>query len=125
MKYRCLLTYPLTNGLTLVCLDRSKKIAADRWYIGIGIEIAIPVEKRWLDGLSVDEERFQQIQETLGDKVIFKQRKERNFISDDQKDEIVQQIIKNITEIADNYFCKKAFPGKYLLKEFAGRKFKQ
>jgi hypothetical protein len=122
MNNKPIFTHPLKNGLILVCRDLSKKIAADRWYIAIQIEIAIPVEKKWLNGLSLDEGTKNRICDTLGKEVVYLQKKERNFISDDVKKNVLREICENIRSIGETYFSHEKFPGKYMLKRFTDKK---
>ena len=111
----------LKNGLSLYCLDQSRKIAADRWYVCVGVEIAIPVKKKWFQTNDMDEEKFQQIASVLGKEVIFSQKRERNFISDDVKSKVVGEICRNAIEMAKKDCSSDAFAAQYILKAFADR----
>lgn len=119
MTTRPLLSCPLKNGLTLLCIDQSKPIAADRWYICVDVQITIPVEKKWFSNHPVDQETFQKISRTLGKEIIFKQKKERNFISADEKGPAVRAICERAEEIGKKYMAKDDFAAKYILKVFA------
>jgi hypothetical protein len=121
MTIHPLLSDALKNGLHLECLDHSKKIAADRWYVCVWVQIAIPVEKKWFVGISVDAEKFQQIHHALGKTVIFRQKNERNFVSDDQKERIVQDICDRVAQVGMKYFSHDDFAAKYILKCFKDR----
>lgn len=107
------------NGLSLECLDGSKKIAADRWYVCVWFRMNIPVEERWFDNHPLDADKFQQIRRLLGEMVIFEQKKERNFIDDDQKDQIVKEICDSAMETVLKYLGHDDFAAKYILKRFA------
>ena len=111
----------LKNGLVLDCIDQSRKIAADRWLISISVQIAIPVEKRWFPEGSIDDERFQKMVRVLGNEVVFKQKKERHFVSDDVKDRIVGDICDAAMQLGRQYCGSDVFPAKYILKTFAER----
>lgn len=119
MAPRSLLSCPLKNGLTLLCIDQSKKIAADRWYVCVKIQITIPVEKKWFRNHPVDLETFQTISRTLGKDVFFEQKKERNFIRADAKAQVVRDICDRAEEIGKKYMGKDDFAAKYILKAFA------
>lgn len=121
MSTHLLSSYALKNGLHLECLDQSKKIAADRWYVCVWVQIIIPVEKRWFVGHRVDAEKFQQLRHALGKAVIYKQKNERNFVSDDQKERIVQEICDRTAQTGMKYLSHDDFAAKYILKCFADR----
>jgi len=109
----------LKNGLTLLCWDQSKKIAADRWTVCVMVEITIPVEKKWFGNNPVDEENFRKIRFDLGEAVIFQQKKERQFVSVDKKDQRVKELCDNAEETGRKYLGRDDFAAKYILKVHA------
>ncbi|BBO70213.1 hypothetical protein DSCA_41430 [Desulfosarcina alkanivorans] len=119
MKPRPLLSCPLKNGLTLLCLDQSKKIAADRWYVCIGVQIAIPVDIKWFANHPVEQDMFHEMRRELGQEVLFEQLKERNFVSDLVKDQVVKEICDSVEEMGSRYFSHHDFAAKYILKRYA------
>ena len=112
-------TCRLDNGLDLQCLDDSRQIAADRWYVCVRVQMSIPIVKKWFNQYPVDDQQFGHIRHLLGDKVLFEQKKERNFISDDQKSMIIKDICDNSVELAKQYFSHDGFAAKYILKRLA------
>jgi hypothetical protein len=119
METSPLLSCQLKNGLTLLCLDKSKKIAGDRWYICINVRITIPVNTKWFGNHTVDHETFQKISRELGKEVVFQQKKERHFISDDVKTQVVKEICESTEKMGMKYFGHDDFAAKYILKVFA------
>lgn len=119
MSTRPISSCQLKNGLSLLCLDQSKKIAADRWYVCIWVQMSIPVERKWFVNTPVDEATFQQIGSALGKDVTLKLKKERHFIADDQKEQIVKEICDSAVEMGQQYFTHDDFAAKYILKVFA------
>ena len=111
-------TYRLTNGLDLNFLDQSRQIATDRWYVCVTVQINIPIEKKWFDHHPVNDLKFQDIHQLLGDMVLFEQKKERNFISADEKNNIIKIICDNTIQTATHYFGLDDFPAKYILKKY-------
>lgn len=109
----------LKNGLTLLCLDQSRKIASDRWYICVRVRITIPVEKKWFANHPVDGQKFGKIRDALGKEVVFQQKKERNFVSDDQKERIVTAICDRAVETGMKYLGRDDFAARYILKVYA------
>lgn len=114
-------SHELKNGLVLIFMDESKKIAGDRWYVRVGVSIEIPVDKRWFADGSMDDVRFNQIAEALGEKVVFSQKKERNFVSDDTKEQLIQDICKQTREMGQAYMGSDSFAAKFILKSYAER----
>lgn len=116
---RPILTYSLSNGLNLQCLDRSKKIASDRWFICVLVQVDIPVEKQWFDRVPVEEDQFQQIRRVLGKTVRFEQKKERNFVSEENKARSIKDILDSVVETTAKYFAHEDFAARYILKRFS------
>lgn len=109
---------PLDTGLILNYFDQSKKIAADRWYVCIRVEIEIPVYKKWFANYHLDDMKFEKIRQTLGDWVYFKQKYERNFVSNGDKERIVNDICDRVAKMGSTYLCHPDFAAKYILKCF-------
>jgi hypothetical protein len=117
-----LASHELKNGLTLVFVDKSKKIAADRWYIHIRVEIRIPVQKKWFAKDPIDDGQFKAILDTLGEEVVFSQKKERNFIGEDAKDQIVKEICDRALQTGLTYCASDTFAARTILKVFRDKK---
>ena len=114
-----LLSFNLKNGLTLLGWDQSKKISADRWHVCVTVEITIPVDKKWFGDTPMDEETFRQVRGALGESVVFQQKKERQSIRADQKEQRIKEICDNAEETGMKYFGRDDFAAKYILKVFA------
>jgi hypothetical protein len=121
MSSERLITLSLNNGLTLRCLDKCRKIAADRWYICIFVEIVVPVKEAWFRDNPLEAGMFERIKNKLGNEVVFRQKKERNFVSDDQKDQIVESICEGVVEMGERYLGNDSFAAKFILKQFDNR----
>lgn len=113
-----LASHELKNGLTMLLMDNSKKIAADRWYINIRVEIRIPVQKKWFAKDPIDDGQYQKILDTLGEEVVFSQKKERNFISEEAKDQIVKDICDRALQTGLTYCASDTFAARTILKAF-------
>ena len=121
MSATTLSSHALKNGLTLNFIDESRKIAADRWYVRIWVTIDIPVEKKWFEEASVDKDRFARIAAVLGETVVFRQKKERNFVSDAMKAQVVQDICERTLKTNRPYMGSDSFAAKFILKSYAER----
>lgn len=109
----------LKNGLTLLFDDQSKKIAADRWYVCIWARINIPVDIKWFGTDGIEAAQFEPIARVLGHEVVFSQKKERNFVSTDQKSKIVQKLCESTKSMAIQYCSSNDFAAKTILKKFS------
>ncbi len=114
-------THELSNGLILQFIDESKKIAADRWYVCIAVSIRIPVDIKWFTEGSLGEGQFNCIVGVLGPEVLFRQKKERNFVSDAVKEQVVQQMCERTLATGSDYLGSRSFAAKYILKTYAER----
>lgn len=108
----------LDNGLTLVCIDQSKKMAADRWHIRIIVEISIPLHEKWFGEGDIDAVSFEQISRVLGPEITFRRIKERFFVSDERRASIVKEICDNVISIGVEYCGSTSFAPKYILKAY-------
>lgn len=112
---------PLANGLHLVLADHSRRIAGDRWYVCVTMEIKIPVAKKWFANEGIEAAAFDRIADELGPEIVFRQKKERNFVSDDQKAKIVAEICDSAMALGIQYCSSDAFAAKFILKTFGER----
>lgn len=107
----------LKNGLTLEIIDRSKKIAADRYYVGIHIRIEVSIDKKWFAEGEISDEKLNCYKELLGETIVFEQKKERNFVEESAKDEVIESLCKSILDHTLIYFNHKDFAKKLILKK--------
>ena len=117
--------HELNNGLTLRFMDASKKIAADRWYVCIWVTISIPVDQKWFAQGSLEDDQFERITRILGPEVVFRQKKERNFVSDESKTQVVQQLCEQTIATGSGYLGSHTFAEKYIRKVYAERQGQQ
>ncbi len=111
-------TIDLENGLELKLLDASRKLAGDRWLVALIARIEIPTNDLLLkeDGspsLNVDE-----VRKVLGEKLLFEQKREKIFIDEKEKDEVMKGIQDLFLSSSLSYFSRSDFPQKYILKRF-------
>lgn len=118
MTTRSIFSRRLSNGLSLQCLDQSKKITAERWYLCVSVRMKIPVERKWFVKFAVDEEKFQRIRRRLGSEVFFEHKTVRNLISVDQKDRVLKDICDNVEETTIKYLGHDDFAAKCILKRY-------
>jgi len=111
-------TIDLENGLELKLLDASRKLAGDRWLVALIARIEIPTGDSLLkedasSSLNVDE-----VRKVLGEKLLFEQKREKIFIDEREKDEIMKGMQDSFLSSSLSYLSHSDFPQKYVLKEF-------
>ena len=111
-------TMDLDNGLKLEIYDISRKLAGDRWYVGMVVRINIPLaDLRSTDQLFSDCS-VEEIREALGETVRFKEKRERQYIDEREKDAVFLDMMDSFVKTTLNYLSHPDFPGKYVLKKF-------
>ncbi len=108
----------LENGLQLKLYDSSRKLAGDRWLVSLIARIEIPTNNLLFkeDGspsLNIDE-----VRKVLGEKLLFEQKREKIFIDEKEKDEVLKGIQDLFLSSSLSYFSRSDFPQKYILKKF-------
>ncbi len=118
MDEKLIKTVELKNGLKLEVLDSSQKIAGDRWQVVLKIRINIPVKSHTpADNGQVDFD-INDILATMGDNVCFEQKKERNFIDANQKDDVLDDLIDSFFYTSIDYVSNPDFPKRYILRQY-------
>ena len=117
MEKKLIKTINLANGLELKILDASRKLAGDRWLVALIARIEIPINDLLLKtddfpSLNVDE-----IKKAFGEKISFEQKREKIFIDDDEKDNIMKEIQDSFLNSSLSYLSRSDFPQKYILKK--------
>ena len=111
----------LENNQTLVILDSSRKITEDAYVVIMKANIEIKIEKELFSEDLLSDFKFEDILATLGDKVIYEYKIERNFIMDKEKDRVFEGLVKTYLDNLGQYVAKPKFPGKFILKEYKDR----
>lgn len=111
-------TVELKNGLTLEIFDASWKVAADRYKVILVARIGIDVSDTlaWAD--LADAVDAEEIKNRLPETVLFEQRNERFFVDEQDKDAVFGALSNACLKHAENYFSRKDFPAKFILKTF-------
>ncbi len=91
-------SYELPNGLSADVYDYSRRVAGDRWLVGLTIRIEIGVSEADFDEFEDGKELYEKFRKEHGDSVIFELKKERNFIDQREKDEIFAGLLTSIKQ---------------------------
>lgn len=111
-------THDLENGLRLRLSDESREIAADRWVVRIRFEVAVPVADHYGSIPPEKAPPLPEILTALGPITVYQKVKERNFVSADDKEAILNGLVDAFMKDAAPYLGRATFPGKYILKAF-------
>ena len=118
MKQTLIKTIELSNGLKLDFYDLSRKLAGDRWYVGMIAQIDIQLIDSLLTNQHLSHYSVEEIRNTLGESVRFQQKRERHYIDEQEKDDLLNDLMDSFIKRTLNYLSLPDFPGKYILKEF-------
>ena len=118
MEQTFIQTIELSNGLKLDFYDISRKLAGDRWYVGLIAQIDIPLIDSLLTNQHLSQYSVEEIRNMLGKSVRFQQKRERHYIDEREKDDLLNGLMNSFIKRTLNYLSLPDFPGKYVLKEF-------
>lgn len=119
----------LPNGLEIEIYDYSRKVAGDRWFVGFMARVPVEVkEEHFLNALRNDSqyvsqvsELFNEFREKYGHVTYFEIKKERNFIDQQERDELWNGMLSNFKTHVLNYMKHKDFEQRFMnrrIKEF-------
>ena len=118
MKQTLIKTKELGNGLKLEFYDISRKLAGDWWYVGVIARIDIPMIDALLKKQHLSQDSVEELRDALGESVRFQQKRERQYIDEREKDDLLNDLMDSFIKRTLNYLSLPDFPGKYILKEF-------
>jgi hypothetical protein len=118
MQQSLMKTMDLSNGLKLDFYDISRKLAGDRWYVGMIIKIDISINDLLITNQQLSNYSVEEIRNALGDSVRFQQKKERHYIDEREKDALLQDLMDSFIKSTLDYLSHPDFSNKYVLKEF-------
>jgi hypothetical protein len=118
MEQTLIKTIELRNGLKLDFYDISRKLAGDRWYVGVIARIDIPLIDSLLTNQHLSHFSVEEIRNAFGESVCFQQKRERHYIDEREKDDLLKGLMDSFIKRTLNYLSLPDFPGKYVLKEF-------
>lgn len=118
MEQTLIKTIELSNGLKLDFYDISCKLAGDRWYVGVIARIDIPLIDSLLTNQHLSHYSVEEIRNALGESVCFQQKRERHYIDEREKDDLLNGLMDSFIKRTLNYLSLPDFPDKYVLKEF-------
>ncbi len=115
MEEKLFKTIELKNNHSLNFYDLSRVISGDSWLIKFIFRMEVAVDESLFSKLP---ENFNEIKEKLGKSVFYEVTKERNFILNEDKDSVYNQIQDDFINTSIEYLSKQDFPAKLILRKF-------
>ena len=105
----------LENGVTVVVTDNSRPVAADRWYVKLLCTVILPVEDGMMKVYPGDSPQLHaMIRQHLGDHLTKDFVQERNFVDEQEKSEVVRELLARIEGNIKGYLASANFPALFL-----------
>ena len=108
----------LDNNLEIKFLDCSKKLMSDRWNLCLLMQIEIPVDENLRNAGDIQEEEISNIIDTVGNSLIFEQKREQVFIDERIKDETLNNMLSSAVDSMVKYLSHPEFAIKYIMKKY-------
>ncbi len=88
----------LANEICFQLIDRSKILTADRWSVRLLCRFTVKVDES-LWSTCDDFPNRQTIKEMIGPELVHEQKKERQFIADNEKDAVISELSNQVEEL--------------------------
>ena len=96
----------LANGIELVISDCSKKLAGDRWLVKLSCQASIPLTGWMMERLAGEE---REVAGELGDALTYELVMERNFIDEQQIEEVMGELLARVESNLLVYMEREGF----------------
>jgi hypothetical protein len=117
-------TIVLGNGLILEIYDYSCKVAGDRWLVKMVSKIDIPIDYliRNARGNSQLNLQVDELTNFFDACIRYEHKRERNFISEEEKDIVFNDLLTSFLTSAQAYLSHPDFPIRYAAREYSKKK---
>jgi hypothetical protein len=113
---KIIVSHKLDNGLQVTIYDHCRLIAGDRWYVKISCEISGKYIQDECRGVLNDEQTQAFLEKYADGVVTFTYTKDRNFVDDGVKEEILHDLVEQIEVSNLGYMAKDSFAENLLKK---------
>ena len=117
MSEKLIETIILNNGLFLEIYDQSRKIAGDRWLVRMVAKIDIPIDSLNLEDGPDQQVSLGELKESFDGFIRYEQKSERNFIGEQQKDAMLDDLVTSFLTSSREYLSHPKFAVRYALRE--------
>jgi hypothetical protein len=117
-------TIVLGNGLILEIYDYSQKVAGDRWLVKMVAKIDISIDYLTDNRLENSKLNLQvdELKKFIDTCVRYEHKRERNFISEKEKDVVFNDLLMSYLESTQAYLSPPDFPIRYAAREYLKKK---
>ena len=117
-------TIVLGNGLILEIYDYSQKVAGDRWLVKMVAKIDISIDYLTDNSRESSKLNFQvdELKKFFDACVRYEHKRERNFISEKEKDLVFNDLLMSYLESTQAYLSHPDFPLRYAAREYLKKK---
>ncbi len=107
----------LSDGVVLKILDRSRKIAGDRWQVRLTARLEIPVDAICKDS-ATELPPAGELRAVLGDPVIYEHENTRQFVDEAEKPKVLEMLRDAFHRQVLPYMTTPGFRRKYAISQF-------
>jgi len=108
----------LANGVVVRFYDESRRVAGDRWQVTVRYDSVVSVSETFWSLVSGESELIEEIRAALGEEIVLTNVNERNFISAEEKEAMVAEIVSRARKNIFGYLADPRFPERYFKRCF-------
>jgi len=108
----------LANGVVIRFYDESRRVAGDRWQVTVRYDVVVSVPETFWSLVSGEPELIEEIRAVLGAEIILTKVNERNFISAEEKEALIAEIVSRTRKNIFGYLADPEFPECYFKRCF-------
>jgi hypothetical protein len=118
MNHNLLETRRLKDGMVLYLCDCSRRQTEDRSIVVMEARLEIPVNEKTLASDGACALELETVLRVLGSRVTFVSRKERIFVADSDKAQLLDTFREEFSRRVLPYLSNPAFPSRFIFKEY-------
>ncbi|MGL1930384.1 MAG: hypothetical protein OCC45_01345 [Desulfotalea sp.] len=108
----------LANGVLVQFYDESRRVAGDRWQVTVRYNAVVQVSETFWSLVSEEAEMIEKIRAALGTEIVLTNVNERNFVSEDEKDGMIAEVVSRARTSIFGYLAEPGFPERYFKRCF-------
>lgn len=108
----------LENGMDLNYYDMSRKVAGDRWLVGLKCEVPFPVLHSYYNRYqNIGPELLEELKSILAESILFSTSKERFFVPEEDKENVLNELVEQLDCTVISYLNNPKFPEKIFMQK--------
>jgi hypothetical protein len=108
----------LANGIVVRFSDESRRVAGDRWQVTVRYDAVVSVSESFWSLVSEKPELIAEIRATLGAEIVLTHANVRNFISVEDKEALIAEIVSQARKNIFGYLADPGFPERFFKRRF-------